>query len=96
MFQHRWLAAVGSWARPADLRGRHIPREVAQQRHLGKALTFTGVPVACKIVSAGAVLSVPILMRWKLQTAATLDLMPSTYWPEPVVSSKIDSDQGPP
>jgi hypothetical protein len=34
-------------------------------------------------------------MRWKLQTAATLDLTPSMHWPEPIVSSEIDSDRGP-
>jgi quinol monooxygenase YgiN len=43
----------------------------------------------------GAALSVPILKRWKLQTAATLDLTPSMHWPEPVVSSDIESDRGP-
>ena len=61
----------------------------------GKAATFTGVPVACMIAAAGAALSVPILMRWKLQTAATLDLTPSMHWPDPIVSSEIDSDRGP-
>ena len=61
----------------------------------GKAATFTGVPVACMIAAAGAALSVPLLMRWKLQTAATLDLTPSMHWPQPVVSSEIDSDRGP-
>jgi MFS family permease len=61
----------------------------------GKAATFTGVPIACMIAAAGAALSVPILMHWKLQTAATLDLTPSMHWPEPIVSSEIDSDRGP-
>src|SRR5712671_309529 len=61
----------------------------------GKAAAFTGVPIACMIAAAGAALSVPILMRWKLQTAATLDLTPSMHWPEPIVSSEIDSDRGP-
>ena len=61
----------------------------------GKVATFTGVPVSCLIAAAGAALSVPILMRWKLQTAATLDLTPSMHWPEPVVSSDVESDRGP-
>ena len=61
----------------------------------GEAATFAGVPAACMIAAAGAALSVPILMRWKLQTAATLDLTPSMHWPEPIVSSEIDSDRGP-
>jgi Transmembrane secretion effector len=47
----------------------------------GKAATFTGVPIACMIAAVGAALSVPILMRWKLQTAATLDLTPSMLLP---------------
>ena len=61
----------------------------------GKAATFTGLPAACLIAAAGAALSVPVLMRWKLQTAATLDLTPSMNWPEPVISSAIDADRGP-
>jgi quinol monooxygenase YgiN len=47
------------------------------------------------IAAVGAALSVPISMRWKLQTATTLDLTPSTHWPEPIVSSEIDLDRGP-
>jgi MFS family permease len=61
----------------------------------GKAATFTGVPIACMIAAAGAALSVPVLMRWKLQTAATLDLTPSMHWPEPIILSAVDSDRGP-
>ena len=37
----------------------------------------------------------PLLHRWKLRSAALLDLAPSTHWPEPIVTAKVDDDWGP-
>jgi quinol monooxygenase YgiN len=33
--------------------------------------------------------------RWKLQTAAGIDLSPSMHWPGPVVSEEVENDSGP-
>jgi len=46
--------------------------------------------------AAGALLvSIPLLKRWKLQTAAGLDLTPSMHWPAPVMILEEEADRGP-
>ena len=61
----------------------------------GKVAALTSLPMAHLIAAAGATLAVPLLWSQKLQTGADLDLTPSMHWPEPIVSSEIDSDRGP-
>jgi hypothetical protein len=61
----------------------------------GQAATMLGLPSALLIAAAGAALAVPLTWRWKLQTGADLDMMPSMHWPEPVVSGEIANDRGP-
>ena len=39
--------------------------------------------------------NVPLLWRWKLQTGAALDLMPSMHWPAPVLRNEVGADRGP-
>jgi hypothetical protein len=62
----------------------------------GKVAALAGLPTAQVVAALGALIAVPLLRRWKLQTAATLDLTPSMHWPEPVVLlDDVESDRGP-
>ena len=59
----------------------------------GQAAQVIGLP-AVHIIAA-IVASVPLLQRWRLQTAAGLDLAPSMHWPAPLLSYDIEPDRGP-
>jgi len=61
----------------------------------GKVAALTGLPAAHLVAALGALIAVPLLWRWKLQTGADLDLTPSMHWPEPVSSGDIQADRGP-
>ena len=47
------------------------------------------------LAAGGAVLAIPLTWRWKLQTAVGIDLSPSMHWRAPVVTKRIDNNQGP-
>jgi len=61
----------------------------------GQAATVLGLPAAHIIAAAGALLAIPLLWRWKLQTGEGVDLTPSMHWPTPVLSHDIEADRGP-
>ena len=61
----------------------------------GEVAVYVGLPTAHFLAAAGAVAAIPLTWRWKLQTAAGLDLTPSMHWPAPVTSQMIDDDRGP-
>jgi len=61
----------------------------------GQLARIGGVPMAHFIAAAGLALTLPLTRRWKLQTAAAIDLTPSMHWPTPVLSHHIESDPGP-
>jgi MFS family permease len=61
----------------------------------GQVASMTGLPNAHFIAAACIMLAVPLTWRWKLQTAAGIDLAPSMHWPAPVVSGEIDHNDGP-
>jgi MFS family permease len=61
----------------------------------GQVAGMVGLPVAHLIAAAGALLVIPLTWRWKLQTAAGIDLAPSMHWPAPLVTLKIEHDRGP-
>ena len=61
----------------------------------GQVAAITSLPAAHFAAAAGALLAIPLLWRWKLQTGAAVDLAPSMHWPEPVLSSDIEADRGP-
>lgn len=61
----------------------------------GKVAALTGLPAAHLIAALGAMIAVPLLWRWKLQTGASLDLTPSMHWPEPSVAGDVEADRGP-
>lgn len=104
-----WIAAVSSlnvsaqFALPEWVRARGLAIYVTVffgALALGSALwgqlaRMTGLPMAHFIAAACALLAIPLTARWKLQTAAALDLAPSMHWPAPVVSQEIEHDEGP-
>jgi hypothetical protein len=61
----------------------------------GRVAAVIGLPGAHFIAAAAALAVIPLLWRWKLQTGADADLMPSMHWPTPVLSHEIAADQGP-
>jgi quinol monooxygenase YgiN len=61
----------------------------------GEVAAFVGLPTAHYLAAAGAVLAIPLTWRWKLQTAAGMDLTPSMHWPAPITATAIEQDRGP-
>jgi hypothetical protein len=61
----------------------------------GQVAAMIGLPGAHFTAAAGALAAVPVLWRWKLQTGAGVDLIPSMHWPTPVLSREIDAEKGP-
>ena len=61
----------------------------------GKVASVEGVPTALFIAAAGAAIGMALTARWRLQTAAALDLTPSMHWRTPVFTHPIEDDQGP-
>lgn len=61
----------------------------------GEVAVLTSLPFAHFAAAAIAMLAIPLTRRWKLQTAASLDLTPSMQWPAPVVSQDVEVNRGP-
>jgi MFS family permease len=61
----------------------------------GEVAGVAGLPVTLFIAAAGAVVSIPLTWRWKLQTGAGLDLTPSLHWPAPIAAHEVEGDRGP-
>jgi hypothetical protein len=61
----------------------------------GQLASALGLATALDLAAAGALILIPVLRRWKLRSAATLDLSPSMHWPEPVLTGTIDDERGP-
>jgi predicted MFS family arabinose efflux permease len=61
----------------------------------GQVAALTSLPVALFAAAAGALIAIPLLWRWKLQTGAHVDFTPSMHWPLPTLSHDIAADQGP-
>jgi MFS family permease/quinol monooxygenase YgiN len=61
----------------------------------GKVAALTSLPATHLAAALGALIAVPLLWRWKLQTGADLDLTPSMHWPEPVSATDIAAEDGP-
>ncbi|HEY6621168.1 MAG TPA: MFS transporter [Steroidobacteraceae bacterium] len=61
----------------------------------GEVAERVGLPVANLLAAAGAVAAIPLTWRWKLQTAAGVDLSPSMHWPVPIDAQSIAQDRGP-
>jgi quinol monooxygenase YgiN len=61
----------------------------------GQAAASLGLGPAHFIAAAGCVITIPLLRRWKLQTATGLDLSPSLHWPAPITTGDVSDDRGP-
>jgi hypothetical protein len=61
----------------------------------GQLAAMLGLPAAHFLAAAGALLAIPLMWRWKLQTAAGIDLTPSMHWPVPIVTPEVTEDRGP-
>jgi predicted MFS family arabinose efflux permease len=61
----------------------------------GRIAGIEGLSIAHFIAAAGATLAIPLTWRWKLQTAAGIDLTPSMHWRVPSIVKQVEDDQGP-
>jgi len=63
----------------------------------GQIASRTSVNVALMVAAVALVLAIPLTWRSKLGTAETMDLSPSTHWPNPVVAEELagEVDRGP-
>ena len=61
----------------------------------GQIAGLEGLQIAHFAAAVGAALAVPLTWRWKLQTAAEVDLSPSLHWRAPVMTKKVENDEGP-
>jgi MFS family permease len=61
----------------------------------GKVAALTSLPVAHLAAATGALVAIPLLWRWKLQTGAGVDFTPSMHWLQPTLSRDIEADRGP-
>jgi MFS family permease len=61
----------------------------------GELAVVAGLSFTCLAAAAGALLTMPLTARWKLQTGGGIDLRPSMHWPEPIVTGTIENDVGP-
>ena len=61
----------------------------------GQTAGVEGLPIAHFAAAAGAVLAIGLTWRWKLQTAADVDLTPSLHWRVPEFARRIENNEGP-
>lgn len=61
----------------------------------GQVAGMVGLPDAHFLAAVGVLISIPLTWHWKLQTGAEVDLTPSMHWPTPVLTHKVEYDQGP-
>ena len=61
----------------------------------GQLAAVTSLPTAHFAAAAGALLAIPLLWRFKLQTGAGVNFTPSMHWPLPTLSHDVEVDRGP-
>jgi predicted MFS family arabinose efflux permease len=61
----------------------------------GEIASYTGLPLAHFLAAAGALATIPLTWRWKLQTGLSIDLSPSMHWPAPILAQEIEHERGP-
>jgi MFS family permease len=61
----------------------------------GKVASVEGLPTTFYVAAAGAFVGLIATRRWKLQTAAALDLSPAMHWRSPVFVRRVEDDEGP-
>ena len=104
-----WIAAVSNlnvsaqFALPEWVRGRGLAIYVTVfsgamtlgSAFWGQLAGMTSLPAAHFVAAGCALLAIPLTRRWKLQTAAGIDLAPSMHWPSPVIDRQVEPDDGP-
>jgi predicted MFS family arabinose efflux permease len=53
----------------------------------GKVAASLSIPAALLIAAAGAVLAIPLVRRFRLNTGAEMELAPSMHWPAPLTTA---------
>lgn len=61
----------------------------------GELAGLIGLAGAHFLAAAGCLVFAVLTWRWKLQTGAALDFMPSMHWPAPIVALDVEGDRGP-
>jgi MFS family permease len=61
----------------------------------GQIATMDGLRIAHFAAAAGALLAIPLTWRWKLQSAAGIDLSPSMHWRAPMLARQLEDENGP-
>jgi MFS family permease len=61
----------------------------------GKLAALLGLPAALLGAAAGAMLAIPLTLRWRLQTGAGVDFSPALHWPAPTTLHDVAGDRGP-
>ena len=104
-----WIAALSSLnisaqvALPEWVRGRGLAIYVTVMfgalslgsAGWGHAAASLGLGPAHFLAAAGGAIAIPLLRRWKLQTAKGLDLSPAMHWPAPITTGDFNVDRGP-
>jgi MFS family permease len=61
----------------------------------GEVASVAGLQAAHLIAAAGALLTIPLTRRWKVDAGAGEDLSPSMAWPAPILTHGVEPDRGP-
>lgn len=94
-FRRKWArCSTAPWIRR---NGRHVGARALSLGSViwGQIAAMLGLPAAHFLAAAGALLTIPLTWRWKLRTAAGIDLTPSMHWPAPIITHEVAEDRGP-
>jgi MFS family permease len=61
----------------------------------GKVAALVNTSGALLAAAATAALTIPLTLRWRLQTGVGVDFTPSQHWPAPITTHAIENDRGP-
>lgn len=61
----------------------------------GNLAGHIGISTTLLIAAAGALISIPLTWRWKLQVDTNVSLTPTMHWPVPAMANQIEGDRGP-
>jgi predicted MFS family arabinose efflux permease/quinol monooxygenase YgiN len=61
----------------------------------GQTASILGIPAALLVAAGGAVIAIPLSLRWRLGRGEAQDLAPSMHWPMPAVAHAVEHDRGP-
>lgn len=61
----------------------------------GQVASIVNLAFAHYFAAVGMLAAIPLSYFWKLQSGQFVDLTPSMFWPEPMISAKVSKDRGP-